>query len=113
MIKYADGMRKKNKKQNGETRDIYITEATNEEFHFSCCNCLLSKNGNVSYRIPQSRSVLKPSFWNQIHYHNLNCFEKAGEDTTLQVAFFFLKLYGFISLTLWARLGQCLIYGFR
>ena len=104
---------KKNKKQNGETRDIYITEATNEEFHFSCCNCLLSKNGNVSYRIPQSRSVLKPSFWNEIHYHNLNCFEKAGEDTTLQVAFFFLKLYGFISLTLWARLGQCLIYGFR
>ena len=100
MIKYADGMRKKNKKQNGETRDIYITEATNEEFHFSCCNCLLSKNGNVSYRIPQSRSVLKPSFWNEIHYHNLNCFEKAGEDTTLQVAFFFLKLYGFISLTL-------------
>ena len=113
MIKYADGMRKKNKKQNGETRDIYITEATNEEFHFSCCNCLLSKNGNVSYRIPQSRSVLKPSFWNEIHYHNLNCFEKAGEDTTLQVAFFFLKLYGFISLTLWARLGQCLIYGFH
>ena len=24
MIKYADGTRKKNKKQNGETRDIYI-----------------------------------------------------------------------------------------
>lgn len=59
MIKYADGMRKKNKKQNGETRDIYITKATNEEFNFSCCNCFLSKNGNVSYRIPQSRSVSK------------------------------------------------------
>ena len=50
---------KKNKKQNGETRDIYITKATNEEFHFSCCNCFLSKNGNVSYTIPQSRSVSK------------------------------------------------------
>ena len=50
---------KKNKKQNGETRDIYITKATNEEFHFSCCNCFLSKNRNVSYRIPQSRSVSK------------------------------------------------------
>lgn len=59
MIKYADGMRKKNKKQNGETRDIYITKATNEEFNFSCCNCFLSKNGNVSCRIPQSRSVSK------------------------------------------------------
>lgn len=50
---------KKNKKQNGETRDIYITKATNEEFHFSCCNCFLSKNGNVSNTIPQSRSVSK------------------------------------------------------
>ena len=51
--------KKKQKKQNGETRDIYITKATNEEFHFSCCNCFLSKNGNVSYTIPQSRSVSK------------------------------------------------------
>ena len=38
---------------------IYITKATNEEFHFSCCNFFLFKNGNVSNRIPQSRLVSK------------------------------------------------------
>ena len=71
MIKYADGMRKKNKKQNGETRDIYILQkqqTKNFIFPVVISSCLRTEMFLIEYhKVDQSLNMKTCSFfleWN-------------------------------------------------
>ena len=73
MIKYADGMRKKNKNQNGETRDIYILQkqqTKNFIFPVVIASCLRTEMFLIEYhKVDQSLNMKTCNFfleWNTL-----------------------------------------------
>ena len=77
-----------------EKREIYILQkqqTKNFIFPVVIASCLRTEMFLIEYhKVDQSLNMKTCNLhYHKIHYHNLNCFEKADEDTTIQVAFFF------------------------